>query len=449
LETLPAPLSITDLAETLVALANGRGGQVRLRGQPADELIDRVREAALKAAPILVIPTPTVEKTGDVIVTVPYGLPHVFSIDGRYIIRHAGDNRPLPAEELRRLLIDRGGIHYEEETPRGATLDDIDWRKAEDYAERIEKRSLLNRRGMARDVLVQRGCLARREKDLAPTYAGILLFGRDPGRFLRSATITAARFAGTTMGDTFTKQDIGGTLPDQIRAAELFLFDHLRRGVQLGAKMARDEQTEYPMEAARELVVNAVAHRDYSIAGDGIRLFIFADHLEVISPGLLPGPVTIDNIVDERYSRNSVVVQILSDMGFIERLGYGVDRVIALMQDRDLPPPEFTETAGGFRVRLFNARELTPGNPQVAPEPEITEENDILNPRQIKALNVLKNGSLPRITNKDLQELFPDVHAETIRRDLADLVNRGMLVKLGQKRGSYYILRRVREGDKT
>src|SRR5690606_13703805 len=104
----------------------------------------------------------------------------------------------------------------------------------------------------------------------------------------------------------------------------------------------------------RELVVNAVAHRDYQISGDGIRLFIFSNRMEVTSPGGLPGPVTIDNIKDERFSRNPAIVQVLSDMGFIERLGYGVDRVIDLMRQKRLRAPEFEEKSGGFCVILRN-----------------------------------------------------------------------------------------------
>src|SRR5690606_32149140 len=140
----------------------------------------------------------------------------------------------------------------------------------------------------AETLLLRRGCLTEQDGRLRPTNAGILLFGKDPQSFLRGAEITAARFAGETMGDTFTKQDITGNLPEQLRRAETFLIDNLRRGVHIGKSMARAESLEYPLEAARELVVNAVAHRDYSITGDGIRLFIFRDRMEVISPGGLP-----------------------------------------------------------------------------------------------------------------------------------------------------------------
>src|SRR5690606_4176436 len=319
----------------------------------ADSVVDRILQAALSLDPPLIIPVPRVlvfNGQSIVVAQVPQGMPHVYSTDGRYLARAGAENVPLKPRELRRLIFERGELSFEAEVPPGATLDDINWEKAEAYA------SNLNGLGESsvRKVLLKRGCLTMVNGELMPTNAGILLFGVDPQRFVRGAEITAARFAGETMSDTFSRQDILGTLPDQIRRAETFLIDHLRKGVQIGSAMARQESFEYPLEAVRELVVNAVAHRDYSISGDGIRLFIFKDHLEVTNPGRLAGPVTVDNIKDERFSRNPVIVQVLSDMGFIERLGYGVDRVIHLMQQQNLHIPAFEETSGGFRVILRN-----------------------------------------------------------------------------------------------
>src|SRR5262249_8679022 len=159
---------------------------------------------------------------------------------------------------------------FETEIARGTSLDDIDWDRARGYIASLGSISESN----VERTLLKRGCLVQQDGRLRPTNAGILLFGKDPQRHVRGAEITAARFAGESISDTFRRQNITGALPDQLRQAETFLIDHLRRDVQLGAHMARDEQFEYPMEAARELVVNAVAHRDYSIAGDSIRLMI-------------------------------------------------------------------------------------------------------------------------------------------------------------------------------
>jgi ATP-dependent DNA helicase RecG len=430
--TLPFSISTVDLAENLVALANSEGGTLLLElgNATLDDAADRIREASLLADPLLILPFPALTDAQIAAVTIPDGLSHVYALDGRYLIRDGLENRPLSPRELRRLLVERGELSYEEDISSGVTLNDLDVRAVESYAARM-----IGPGYSAEAILAQRNCIVKRGDVWVPTNAGLLLFGKEPQQFIRGAFITAARFAGNEMSDTFTRQDISGSLPQQILNAETFLLDNLRRGVYLGATMERTEQLEYPMEAARELVVNAVSHRDYSIHGDGIRLFLFSDRLEVTSPGGLPGPVTVDNIVEERFSRNSIIVQVLSDMGFIERLGYGVDRVIALMRERDLPSPSFVETSGGFRVRLYNTADGAQENKH-----EDGYKGYSLNPRQESALYYLTQGGYRRITNKDLQELFTDIHPETIRRDLADLVNKGILIKMGQKRGSYYML---------
>ena len=457
LEWVDDKSSAQKLATILMAMANTAGGTllVGIAGRKTPEvigvkndaeIIDRVLEAALSLEPALIIPVPkstTLTDKSIVVAQIPSGMPHVYSLDGTYLYRTDTKNEPLNPRKLRQLLIRRGELSFETEIAHQTSLDDIDWEKADSYAKSLS--------GLAdattKDILARRGCLSMYNGTLCPTNAGILLFGKEPQRFIRNSEITAVRFAGITMSDSFTRQDIGGTLPDQIRRAETFLIDYLRRGVTLRHTMVRSERFEYPLEAARELVVNAVAHRDYSIQGDGIRLFIFKDRMEVASPGLLPGPVTIENIKDERFSRHPVIVQVLSDMGFIERLGYGVDRVIELMSKEDLRPPEFIETAGGFRVTLYNQvdkmqeQENKPSN-GTPKQPSILHKYKAhaLNPRQEAAIMHLNTPGNTRITNSELQKLFPDVHAETIRRDLADLVTKEILNKMGQKRGSFYVL---------
>jgi ATP-dependent DNA helicase RecG len=447
---LPGRAPVGDIAETLAAMANTHGGTLLVGVSPradrpvgvddAANAINRVVEAALSIEPRLIIPFPRliqIKGSPMVVVQIPRGMPYVYALDGRYLTRINAANSPLSPDLLRRLILERGDVTFEAEPVRRASRDDLDWAQVEAYTSNLGGMGGIP----AEQILLKRGCLVSINGELRPTHAGILLFGKDPQQFLRSADITAARFAGMEMGDIFTRQDIAGTLPQQIRRAETFLVDNLRKGVQLSEQMARTEQMEYPLKAVRELVVNAVAHRDYSIQGDGIRLYLFSDRLEITSPGGLPGPVTIDNIVDERFSRNSTIVQVLSDMGYIERLGYGVDRVLALMREMNLPEPEFAETAGGFRVTLFNK----PVMDDSIDEPVLFGgifRGQRINRRQEYALDFLINRKNARITNKDLQELCPDVHSETIRRDLADLVARNILIKMGEKRGSFYVLKK-------
>jgi ATP-dependent DNA helicase RecG len=199
--------------------------------------------------------------------------------------------------------------------------------------------------------------------------------------------------------------------------------------------LERVEESEYPPAAVREAIVNAVAHRDYQIRGDEIRVLLFADRIEFYSPGRLPGHVTVENLVHERYSRNEILVQVLSDMGFIERLGYGIDRMIGLMSEAGLPAPRFQETAAGFQVTLVGQ-----GPALVSQEADTFHWRHLgLNERQELALGYLVEAG--RITNREYQELCPDVSPETIRRDLADLVSKNLLLKIGEKRATYYILK--------
>jgi ATP-dependent DNA helicase RecG len=259
--------------------------------------------------------------------------------------------------------------------------------------------------------------------------------GREGERVAKRPTRgISARFSGRTLTDHFIKQEIRGALPDQLHQAEAFLRDNLRSVVRL-IGLTHQETTEYPLEALRELLVNAVAHRDYNIQGDNIHISVFSDRIEIHSPGELPGPVSLENLLEARFSRNPVIMQVLADLGFVERLGYGLNRVVEVMQRDHLSQPRFEETAGMFRVTLTGADNLP------VPAADLAAYQDLaLNPRQQQALAFLLVRR--RITNRDYQELCPTVHAETLRRDLSDLVERGLLIKVGDKRATYYILKR-------
>lgn len=437
------------LAELLAALANFNGGAVALgvsstgsvqRDNLAPALRDLLLHASLLTDPPLILPAAQEVETPHglfLLVQVPPGLPNVYNVQGVYPTRAGSGNRPMTTAELRRLLLERGEGGFESNLAEGASVDDLEPQRVERYLDRL----MLLPAEDATETLLARGCLRADESGaVRPTVAGVLLFGRSPQRFVRSAEILCVRYPGPSKGDEFVRQEIGGTLPEQIRQAEAFVSSNVRRETRI-VGMAREESSEYPLAVVREAIVNAVAHRDYSVRGEGIRLLMFSDHLEVYSPGRLPGHVTLANLLDERYSRNEAIVAVLSDLGYIERLGYGVDRMFAAMREAGLPEPIFEETAAGFQVTLraaAPAESLRLAAIQPA-ERRATAAHDPLNERQERALAFVQETG--RITNSDLQEIFPDVSAETIRRDLADLVERTILLRIGSKRATYYILK--------
>ncbi len=451
-----------ELAETLAALANAQGGAVVLgvagRGKKIEGVGDvelalaAALDAALACTPSLVLPLPQVVRHGEaalLLLVVPAGLPHVYSVHGKYLRREGAGDQPIPPDALRRLLLERGETSWERLVPDVATIDDLDPNKLAAYVRRIgppaaDPLAFLFRRGcLAKSPLsVVSGPLQRATDngplttDYLPTNAGLLLFGTQVEHFFPQCEVTLVRYRGREMSDEFLREDIRDTLVETVRRAEIWLSEHMRRGSRM-AGLEREDWVQFPQGAIREALVNAVAHRDYTVRGEGIRIALFGDRMECYSPGRLPGHVTLQNIVEERFSRNETLVQVLADYGLIERLGYGIDRMLRQMADAGLPPPEFRETAAGFLVTLRG---------HIGDDRHDVEGIDAdewrrmgLNERQITAL--LHLAEHRRITNRDLQEVAGEVSAETIRRDLADLVERGLLLKVGEKRGAYYILK--------
>jgi ATP-dependent DNA helicase RecG len=436
----PGTATAERMARSLVSLANTQGGVLLVPFHPnrsrtsidPNEILDRAGQAALLSEPHLIIPLPYLlcvapdSPPSALVVEVPDGLPHAYGLDGRYHSRSGARVVTLTARALRELLLLRSESSWEAQTPNGCSHDDLDWAKAESYAAQASSVG----EPTVEDLLLRRGCIVRQGKKIKPTYAGLLLFGKQPQRWVRGAEVLAVRFKGPSMDDVFTRQTISNTLPEQIRRAELFISENVAQHARVGA-WQRNDALPYPPGVLREAVVNAIAHRDYRMVGNQVHILVFSDRVEVRSPGKLPGHVTLKNLLHERYSRNEAIVQVLADMGFIERLGYGIDRMVRTMKERGHQPPRFEETDAGFMVTLYakvNVSEAAVALPVPAQ-----------NQRVEKMLEYLKTNG--HITNREYQELCPDVSAESLRRDFVELVDRGIIMRIGDKRGTYYILK--------
>ena len=444
LHWFPENVDRKTLAEVMTGMANSGGGSIilgissqsnRLIGiREPGVVIDRVFQAALEIVPTLVFPIPeNVEEDGKQFIwlDIPEGLPHVYSLDGRYLHRTGSATNLIPAKQLRMLLVERGIVQFEAKLPDGASLSDLDKNLIDDYRHILNAETGEDGYGF----LIRRSCLQRTDAGMKPTYAGLLLFGTTPQQWLPSASVLAVRFTGTTFSDSFVKQEITGNLIHQLRMAEAFIREHTpKKGMISG--MQRVDEDIYPIDVVRELIVNAITHRDYNHQGDHIHVQIYSDRLIVRSPGELPGPVTLENILDVRFSRNPIIAQVLSDFGYVERFGYGLNRVMRSLLSKGFQRPGFREIGGCFEVSVsaqINDKAQVPRSYPVA-------VNDSLNDRQLSALEYLGRNS--RITNRAYQQLCPDVSPETLRRDLVDLVRQGMLLKIGSKRSTYYILKK-------
>ncbi len=440
-EYLP-DLDIDALAETLVAFANGDGGTIVVgldeHGKPTGRVYPEDVESALRRSESLCRPPihtgwEQIDLAGSslVAVSVPRSAELHSMSNGRVVIRMGAENRPLAGDAIRQLAATKSSGEFETEAVPGARRSDLD---DEVIAEYIAKREERQRRRVTvtpDELLHEIGALDAHGN---PTVAGMLLFGRNPQQFLPQAGLVFVKFIGTEprgeggLPGYGRREEVTGPLARIIEGAWEIVWEEMHVGAVVKG-LEREERTEYPPFAVRECLVNAVCHRDYRLKGRRIEIRMFADRMEVISPGGLPGFITVDNLVEEHFSRNPRLVSGLFQWGYIEELGLGIDRMIEEMTQAGHHPPQFKALPYSFTVTLSNIKERRP-----MPQWEKT-----MNERQARALTYLRERG--QITNREYQQLCPDVSAETLRLDLSDLVERGVVMRIGAKKGTYYILK--------
>jgi ATP-dependent DNA helicase RecG len=430
------------LAETLVAFANSDGGTILIGvnedgraagGVYADEVESALREAALACLPPVDARwNQAAGEGGMVYAIVVKRSPELHSLaDGRVLVRTGVENHPLSGDQIRQLAATKSTGDFETEAAPGARRDDLDDEVIEEFKAKWQERQHREWTRSTDDLLGRVGAL---DEDGRPTVAGVLLFAKNPQAFLPQGGLTFVKFVGTLpRGESGQagygrREEIGGPLARIIQRTWEVVGEEMRIGAVVTG-LERQERTEYPVAAVREALVNAVAHRDYRLGGRRIEVRMFSDRMEIISPGGLPGFITVDNIIEEHFSRNPRLVAALYQWGYIEELGLGVDLMIEEMMRAGHPAPQFKDTPYAFTVTLKNVRERAP-MPAWAPS---------MNERQARALTYVQHHG--RITNREYRDLCPDVTAETLRLDLVDLVERGILLKIGAKKGTYYILK--------
>lgn len=430
------------LAETMVSFANGDGGTVFIglneQGQVVDYLASEAAESSLVKALLMCRP-PVVTHweqhalPGGVVVALKIARsPELHALaDGRVLLRTGRENRPLGGEVIRHLAATKSSGDFESEAVAGTTLVDLDKAMLDEYMHRQRERGSWQTKGNLQDHLVEMGAMV---EDGTPTVTGLLLFGKHPQAFLPQSGLIFVKFLGKEargrdgQAGYGRRVEIQGPLARVIERAWNVINEEMRtEAVVTGLR--REELPEYPPFAVREALVNAICHRDYRLSGRRVEVRMYEDRLEVISPGGLPGYITLDNIVEEHFSRNPRVVSGLFQWGYIEELGLGIDRMIEEMLEYGHPAPDFEAKPYAFTVRLHNTLERTP----------VKHWPTNMNERQMRAMGYLdKQG---RITNREYQQLCPEVNPETLRLDLTDLVEKGLILKIGEKKGTYYILK--------
>ncbi|NIA12377.1 MAG: AAA family ATPase [Nitrospiraceae bacterium] len=350
----------------------------------------------------------------------------IVSYGGRYLKRVGTTNRDMTQEELGRLILERSGMTWDG-LPSEWTLKEADPEALAHFA-RLARPKLPHldpenpEQTLQNLELLSNGRLKN---------AGVLLFGKRPQRLFPQAQVRIGIFRGTEILDS---HDYKGTLWEQLESAMERFRQVLKVRFDIKVEeptlegLQRKEVWEYPLEALREALINALIHRDYTVPAD-IQIQIHEDRLEVWNAGELPPPLKPEDLRGPHRSvlRNPLIAQAFYFAGLIERWGTGTIRIIELCRGQGLPEPEFQNQQGGFLVAFAK----DPYTPERLRSLGLSE-------RQVKAvLYVKERGS---ISNTEYQK-FNAVSKPTATRDLEMLVSKGVLEKVGQRgRGVHYRL---------
>lgn len=354
---------------------------------------------------------------------------------GKQLIRRRFNSIPDLTAALHASLVDyleaSGVIQakpFEERPCPEATLADMDALAVAEFVRlaRLERRFPLPAKTPAADVLAHLHLLSGQH----PTHAAILLFGRDPQRFLPAAEVRCMHFHGTEIQRPVPFYRIfKGALFGQVDMAVDFVMSKLNRSVGTRAESVQAPvRDEVPPDVIREAIVNAVAHRDYASAG-AVQVSVFADRVEVWNPGTLPAPLTPESLRHPHGSiaRNHRICEALFLARYIEKYGTGTLMMIRESLAHALPEPNFTQRGGEFTITLWRdwlTEEVLTGF-------HLTE-------RHMQAVVYLKTHHV--ITNSIYQSKFK-ASKRTASRDLDEMLSKGILKKVGTTgKGVHYRL---------
>ncbi|HLE87178.1 MAG TPA: ATP-binding protein [Candidatus Brocadiaceae bacterium] len=273
----------------------------------------------------------------------------------KYYIRVGSTSREATIQELGRLFQESGIYHYDVAPVPQTTFDNLDKEKLGDY---FNKLKFIDIQNISKEDLILRlinaDIMKSTDYGKVATVGGLLIFGKKPEKSLPQSTITFVHFKGNEItADLLDKKEITGTLPELIDKTVLVIKINLN--VQSTVKgLKRIEYAKFPDEVLREAVTNAVAHRDYSIFGANIRIFMFDNRIEFRSPGKLPNTVTIEKM-KEGYSvaRNPFIVKYLQNYQYIDQIGSGIPMILKQMKILGAPEPLLKEEGEEFILTLF------------------------------------------------------------------------------------------------
>jgi len=356
------------------------------------------------------------------IIVQPYSVP--ISLRGRYYYRSGSVKQELTGTALNEFLLKRTGHTWDDVIETRASFDDIDETTVKKYLRKAEEAGRLpDIDGLSTPELLEK---LRLTENGQLKRAAIILFGKDPGRFYPNTFVKIGKFEDDDFTIRFQELEDGNIIQVLDKVLRTLDYKFLIRSISFEG-MNRVETLEYPIPALREMLLNALIHRNYMGAPTQIR--VYDKKLFVWNDGGLPETITLSQLKENHSShpRNPILANACFLGGYIDSWGSGIMKIINSCQVAGLPMPELKEKEGGFTVMLFKDRFSKEELQQLG-----------LNDRQIDALLFYKDKK--EITSSEYAERYK-ISDRTARTDLTELVDKELLKKQGDYKTTKFYFR--------
>ena len=361
-------------------------------------------------------------KQGEFIEIVVEPYPYPVNYKGQYHVRSGSTKQELKGAALDKFLLQKKGKRWDGVPVPKVSVKDLKqetfefFRKRAFKSQRIDEDSLTD----SNEHLIENLQLKEGEYLIR---AAILLFHSNPEKFVTGAYIKIGYFQSDD--DLKFQDEIHGNLFEQIEKTMDLLFTKYIKAEISYEGINRVEKFEYPKEAVREALMNAIAHKDYS-GGVPIQISVYSDKVIFWNEGQLPDNWTVKILLEKHASRpyNPDIANALFRSGYIESWGRGTIKIIKECKQAGIPEPVFSYDSSDisveFRKDIYNEKYL---------------QSLDLNERQVTAVLYVKEKG--RITNKEYQDIN-NISDRSASRDLENLIARGIFKRIGDKRGAYY-----------
>lgn len=424
------------IIKTVIGFCNRNGGRLIIGVEPdgtitgiSEETIQNVMEYANKS--IFEASSPPIiaaihsQRIGDktlLIIEVSSGMNKPYyrkseGLDKGTYVRLGRSTIRATADMIEELKWQSRGRSFDMMPVYHGKAEDLDKKKILEF---VQSRKSSKIKTISSAILLSYHLLVEEHSSIYPTVGGILLFGQEPQKLFFEAMILCTHFSGTSGRKAIASLDCSGTLFEQFDQAYHFIISRLNRSFSIvGPK--RKEQLEIPKSAVREILLNALVHRNYHINAP-TKIAIYDNRIEIFSPGVFPGPLDTQNLkMGLTYIRNNVICKIFREAGYIEKLGSGFITLFESYEKRALYPPEVIE--GENFIKCILPRESFPSKPYKGKDET----------QKILALFEMAE----EIAISDVMQALK-LSRPTAGRRLADLTEKGILEQVGQSKATRY-----------